>query len=634
MGYSLAEKILKAHLKEGTLEKGSEIGITVDQCLTQDSTGTMAWLEFESLMIDKVKSKVAVSYCDHTSLGFKGESTDDHLFLQSIAQKFGAVYSKQGNGVCHQVHYERFGIPGNTLLGSDSHTPTAGGIGMMGIGVGGMDVAVALSGGLFYLKAPEIMKVNLSGNLPLGVNAKDIILELLRRISVKGGVGKIIEYGGAGIKQLSIPQRATITNMGAETGATTSIFPADEVTRKFFADEKRKEDWRELLADDDAQYDKVIDIDLAQLLPLVAMPFSPDNVQTIEEVKGTKVDQIVIGSCTNGSYGDLKITAQMLKGKKISSEVDLIIVPGSRQVEQMLLRDGSFADFIEAGARVIEPGCGPCIGMGFVPGSGSLSLRTVNRNWPGRGGNKEAKLALCSAETAVASALKGVVADPREIFKISLKNDDIDYIKDDTLLVFPAKAGNKEIRRSKNIVPLKPQTPPESVLKGEVLLKVKDGISTDDILPAGPLTQHLRSNLPKIAEYTYHYIDSGFVKRAKETGGGFIVGGENYGQGSSREHAALVKKELNIKGVIAKSLARIHRTNLINCGVIPLFSDTDQIEAGDELAVDISCLRKGQVSLNNISKNKELQVSCDLSPRETEIVLAGGILAYTKALAK
>ena len=628
MGFTMSQKIFKEHLGWGdSVEFGKEIGLIIDQCLTQDSTGTMAWLEFESLGLDKVKAKTVVSYVDHTNASFKGESSEDHLFLQTVASKLGAIFSKPGNGVCHQVQYERFGKPGATLLGSDSHTPTAGGLGMIGIGVGGMDVAVGMGGGLFYLKVPPVIKVELEGKFPWGVDAKDVILELLRRISVKGGLGRIIEYGGQGVLNLEVPQRATITNMGAETGATTSIFPSDEVTKKFLHQEKREDVWREIAPDPDAEYEKIIKIDLSSLSPMVAMPGMPDNVKPIEEVVGTQLQQVHIGSCTNGGWRDIYIASRLMEGRQVSPDCEVMVVPGSRQVFQMLIEDGSLARLTDAGCRIMEPGCGPCIGMGFVPGAGHLSLRSVNRNWFGRGGNKLGRIALSSVEVCAASALAGKIADPRELDPVSIPEPV--YRIDDRMLLKP-KGSGVEIVRSKNIVPLKPQTPLPDRLKYEVLLKVRDGISTDDILPAGPLTQHLRSNLPEIAKFVYYYEDETFATRAKEAVGGFIVGGENYGQGSSREHAALAPKELGITAVLAKSFARIHRKNLINCGIVPIICNTDEIEQGDRLDVNLTDIQAGSLSVTNQSQNKNIPASIDLSEREIEMLKAGGILAYTK----
>ncbi|SQD92756.1 Aconitate hydratase [Candidatus Bipolaricaulis anaerobius] len=624
---TLTEKILAEHIVDGTLGKGREVGIRIDQCLTQDSTGTMAWLEFESLGLDKVQAELAVSYSDHTSLGFKGESTDDHLFLQSIASHYGAKFSKNGNGVCHQVHYERFGIPGKTLLGSDSHTPTAGGLGMLGIGAGGADVAVAMGGGPFYLTVPKVMRVVLTGKLPWGVTAKDVALEILRRISVKGGVGYFLEFTGPGVKILSVPERATITNMCTETGATSSIFPSDAVTKEFLELEGRGSDWRPLVPDPDAIYDATVEIDLSALVPLVAMPGSPDNVVPVTEVAGTRIDQVYIGSCTNGSYRDIRVVAELLRGRRVAKEIDVIVSPGSRQAWEMLIADGSFLALTQAGVRMIEPGCNACIGIGFVPGTNSLSLRTVNRNWKGRGGNELAKLALASPEVAAASALKGVIADPRELPPVAVRVTDL--IVDDTLIIEP-EGGAVPVRRAPNIVKMAPPRPLPAVLKGEVLIVVGDGVSTDAILPAGPLTQHLRSNLPEIAKFTFHYEDKTFAARAVEKGGGFIVAGENYGQGSSREHAALAPWQLGITAVIAKSYARIHKANLVNVGILPLVGDTTGIDQGDMLEIDISDLTRPLV-VRNLTKGTEVPVRAELSERERRMVKAGGLLAMALA---
>ncbi len=627
MAKTLTEKILAEHIVDGTLGKGREVGIRIDQCLTQDSTGTMAWLEFESLGLDKVQAELAVSYSDHTSLGFKGESTDDHLFLQSIASHYGAKFSKNGNGVCHQVHYERFGIPGKTLLGSDSHTPTAGGLGMLGIGAGGADVAVAMGGGPFYLTVPKVMRVVLTGKLPWGVTAKDVALEILRRISVKGGVGYFLEFTGPGVKILSVPERATITNMCTETGATSSIFPSDAVTKEFLELEGRGSDWRPLVPDPDAIYDATVEIDLSALVPLVAMPGSPDNVVPVTEVAGTRIDQVYIGSCTNGSYRDIRVVAELLRGRRVAKEIDVIVSPGSRQAWEMLIADGSFLALTQAGVRMIEPGCNACIGIGFVPGTNSLSLRTVNRNWKGRGGNELAKLALASPEVAAASALKGVIADPRELPPVAVRVTDL--IVDDTLIIEP-EGGSVPVRRAPNIVKMAPPRPLPAVLKGEVLIVVGDGVSTDAILPAGPLTQHLRSNLPEIAKFTFHYEDKTFAARAVEKGGGFIVAGENYGQGSSREHAALAPWQLGITAVIAKSYARIHKANLVNVGILPLVGDTAGIDQGDILEIDISDLTRPLV-VRNLTKGTEVPVRAELSERERRMVKAGGLLAMALA---
>ncbi|MBN1859779.1 aconitate hydratase [Candidatus Bipolaricaulota bacterium] len=625
MPQTITEKILSQHIREGALTKGTPVGILIDHCLTQDSTGTMAWLEFESLGLDRVKAETVVSYSDHTSLGFKGESTDDHVFLQTIASHYGAKFSKNGNGVCHQLHYERFGIPGKTLLGSDSHTPTAGGLGMLGIGAGGVDVAVAMGGGLFYLTVPQTMRVVLTGELPWGTAAKDIAFEILRRISVKGGVGYFIEFDGPGVKTLTVPERATITNLCTETGATSSIFPSDEVTRHFLAMQQRESDWVEVHADPDATYDKTIEINLSELKPLVAMPGMPDNVFDIEQVEGTKIDQVYIGSCTNGSYQDVKIAAEILKGKKVSPNIDVVVSPGSRQAWEMLMEDGSFLEMTKAGVRMIEPGCNACIGIGFVPGNEHLSLRTVNRNWKGRGGNKFGKLALCSPQVAAASAIVGAIADPRKLPEVKVEVSSLTI--DDTLILDPA-GPSTEIRRGPNIVALRPQTPLPSRLIGEVLLKVGDGVSTDGILPAGPLTQHLRSNLHEIAKFTFFYEDKEFAARALEKNGGFIVGGDNYGQGSSREHAALAPWQLGVKAVFAKNYARIHRANLINVGIIPFIADTDRLSLGDELEVDVSDLT-GALAVLNRTTGEKIEIRHDLSKREMDMIRSGGLLAYT-----
>jgi aconitate hydratase len=625
MSQTITEKILANHVREGTQERGQEVGILIDQCLTQDSTGTMAWLEFEALGLDRVKADLVVSYSDHTSLGFKGESTDDHIFLQTIASHYGAKFSKNGNGVCHQIQYERFGIPGKTLIGSDSHTPTGGGLGMLAIGAGGMDVAVAMGGGLFYLTVPKMMKIVLTGKLSANVCAKDVALEILRRISVKGGVGYFLEYAGPGIKTLTVPERATITNMGTETGATSSIFPSDEVTREFLRMQGREADWVELKADNDAVYDKVIELDLSTIKPLVAMPGMPDNVFDIEEVAGTKLDQIFIGSCTNGSYFDIKIVAEMLKGEKVCRDIDVIVSPGSRQSWEMLMEDGSFLELTKAGVRMIEPGCNACIGIGFVPGNGHLSLRTVNRNWAGRGGSKFGKLALCGPQVAAASALTGIIADPRDLPTVEVI---VDHLTVDDYLILDPKGPEVDIRRSPNIVAMGNQTPIEPVLKGEVLLKLGDDISTDAILPAGPMTQHLRSNLPEISKFTFCYEDETFAQRAVGANGGFLVGGDNYGQGSSREHAALAPWHLGIKAVFAKTFARIHHANLVNMGIVPLTCDTDGIDQGDQLEIDVSNL-DAQMVLKNLTKGTEIPIQHTLSDREKDMLRVGGLLAYT-----
>jgi len=630
MGKSQFTKIIERHVGDGSTEAGKEIGLIIDQCLTQDSTGTMAWLEFEALGLDRVRASTVVSYNDHTSLAFKGESSDDHIFLQTSASHFGAKYSKAGNGVCHQLHYERFGAPGQTLLGSDSHTPTGGGLGMLAIGAGGMDVAVAMGGGYFYMTVPKVFQINLTGRLKWGSSAKDVILHILRKISVKGGVGYVLEYTGPGVETLSVPERATITNMGAETGATSSLFPSDLITKQFLKRQGREEDWVELAADEDAGYDKRLDIDLSEIKPLVAMTGMPDNVKDIDEVSGTHLDQVYIGSCTNGGYQDLRRAADMIRGKTVAKTLDCIVSPGSRQVEQMLMADGSGSVFVNAGARFIEPGCNACIGIGFVPGNGHLSLRTVNRNWVGRGGTNKGYLALSSVETAIASAIAGHIADPRELPPVEFVEGD--YLIDD-LLVLEPEGPETEIRRSPNIVAMKTQNPPPAVLSGRVLLKVGDSISTDDILPAGPVTQHLRSNLPEISKFVFHYEDKEFHSRAVEAGGGFIVGGENYGQGSSREHAALGPFQLGIKAVLAKSFARIHCANLINTGILPLECDTSTIEESHELEIDISKLSANDtLTVINKTQNTEIKAQPIVTKRQAEMIKAGGLLAYTKQM--
>ena len=627
MGMTISQKIFLEHLSSGkSMDVGSEIGIRIDQCLTQDSTGTLAWLEFETLGVEKVKPEIAVSYVDHTNACFKGESSEDHLYLKTVASRFGAIFSRPGNGVCHQVHYERFGRPGATLLGSDSHTPTAGGLGMLGIGVGGMDVAVAMAGGLFYLKVPPVIKVELKGALPWGASAKDVILELLRILSVNGGYGRIIEYSGEGLLTLDVSQRATIANMGAETGATSSLFTSDEVTQRFLRLQKRDHVWRELKPDPDAKYEKVITIDLSTLAPLVAMPGSPDNVKPIHEVQGTKIRQVHIGSCTNGSWKDIYIASWLLEGKRVSAECEVMCVPGSRQAFQMLLHDGSINRLVNAGCRIMEPGCGPCIGMGFVPGAGQLSLRSVNRNWSGRGGSREGFVALCSVEVCTVSALTGEITDPRSMRPVSIPEPH--FIIDDSMLLPPVGPG-VEIIRGNNIVPLNPQTPLTGRVKARILIKLGNDVSTDDIVPAGPLTQHLRSNIPQIAKFVFYYQDDTFAVRAQEEGGGIIVAGENYGQGSSREHAALAPRQLGISCVLAKSFARIHRQNLVNCGIVPLLSDTDRLTKGDVLELDFSGFSAGVVLVKNITRNEDVKVGIDLSQREIDIIRCGGILAYT-----
>jgi len=636
MGQNLAQKIISQHLIAGNMVPGDEIAIRIDQTLTQDATGTMAYLQLEAMDIPRVQTELSVSYADHNTLQTGFENADDHLFLQSIAAKYGIVFSRPGNGICHQVHLERFAVPGKTLLGADSHTPTAGGIGALAIGAGGLEVAVAMAGGPFYFNMPSVIRVNLHGHLPPWVSAKDIILEVLRRLSVKGGVGKIIEYGGDGIASLSVPERATITNMGAELGATTSIFPSDEITRAFLTVQGRAEDWVELKPDKDADYEQVIDIDLGSLEPLVAQPHMPDNVAPVKEVGPIKVDQVAIGSCTNSSYTDLMRVAAILKGRYVHPEVSLVISPGSRQVLSMLATNGALADLINAGARILECTCGPCIGMGQAPPSGGVSVRTFNRNFKGRSGTADALIYLASPETAAATAINGYLSDPRELGdypEINLPNS---YPVDNGLLVFPPEDGSKVvIRRGPNIKPLPLPKPPAQAIEVKIILKTGDNITTDDISPAGARYLPLRSNIPALAEHAFEGIDPTFAEKAKNAGQSIIIGGQNYGQGSSREHAALCPMYLGVKAVIAKSFARIHRSNLINVGILPLTfvnpADYDRVENGDTLAIDLrDGFEKKTLTVTNQTRNFTFEVNHNLSRRQKKIILAGGLLNYTK----
>ncbi len=640
MSKNIVQKVLGEHLVSEELIPGKEIAIKIDQTLTQDATGTMAYLQFEAMDVPKVKTKLSVSYVDHNTLQYGGfENADDHRFLQTVAAKYGIYFSKAGNGICHQVHLERFGVPGETLLGSDSHTPTSGGLGMIAIGAGGLDVAVAMGGGPFNLTCPKVVLVRLKGKLQPWISAKDVILELLRRMTVKGGVGKIIEYGGEGVKSLSVPERATITNMGAELGATTSIFPSDEITRGFLAAQKRESDFRSLEADQDASYDEVIDIDLDEIEPMIARPHSPDNVCKLSEVEGLKVDQVCIGSCTNSSYKDLMTVAQIFKegSYKVHPEVSMTISPGSKQVLDMMAHNNGLVSLIEAGARMLENTCGPCIGMGQSPTSNAVSLRTFNRNFEGRSGTKSAQAYLCSPEVAVAAAIKGVITDPRKLDKYPDVEIPGEFLVDDSLIISPSDEPEKvEISRGPNIQPLPVAATLQSVVSGEVLIKVEDNITTDHITPAGVWLK-FRSNVPKYAESVFSAIDPDFHKKAKEKGGGFVVGGENYGQGSSREHAALCPMYLNIKCVLAKSFARIHRDNLVNFGILPFtFTDSadyDSIEKGDKLEIDKPAeqIQAGDtVTMKNATKGKEIKLKHGLSQRQIEIILAGGKLNYTK----
>ena len=640
MGYTLAQKIIKEHILSGEMTVGSEIGLKIDQTLTQDATGTMAYLEFEAIGIPRVKTEKSVAYIDHNTLQTGFENADDHRFIQSVAKKHGIYYSRPGNGICHQVHLERFGKPGKTLIGSDSHTPTGGGIGMLAMGAGGLDVAVAMGGGAYYISMPKMVRINLTGKLQPWVAAKDIILEVLKIMSVKGGVGKIIEYGGEGVKTLTVPERATITNMGAELGATTSIFPSDEITREFMKAQGREEDWIELQPDADAFYDEVINIDLSALVPMAACPHSPDNVKSIEEIGPQKIDQVLIGSCTNSSYLDLMRVAHIMKGKTVHPDVSFGIAPGSKQVYNMLARNGALADLIEAGARILECACGPCIGMGQSPNSKGISLRTFNRNFEGRSGTADGQIYLVSPETAAVSAIAGVFTDPRTLGDaIDIKLPEKFEINDN-MVVAPEPEETMdtvEILRGPNIKPFPQTSPLEDSIDVPCSLKVGDNITTDHIMPAGAKILPLRSNIPAISQYCFTVCDKEFPKRALELGGSIIVGGVNYGQGSSREHAALAPLYLGVKAVLVKSFARIHRSNLINAGILPLIfvneADYDSISEGDELAIpDVKKLIMNGSELTVINKTtgKEIPVLCELSDRTRDIILAGGLLNYTK----
>ncbi len=639
MGLTLAQKIIKAHLVSGEMIPGSEIALRIDQTLTQDATGTMAYLEFETMGIDRVRTERSVAYIDHNTLQSGFENADDHRFIQSIAKKYGIYFSRPGNGICHQVHLERFGIPGKTLIGSDSHTPTGGGIGMLAFGAGGLDVAVAMGGGAYYITMPRMIKVNLSGKLRPFVTAKDVSLEILRILSVKGGVGSIIEWGGEGIKTLSVPERATITNMGTELGATTSIFPSDEITRAFLAAEGREEVYVPLASDPDAEYDRVIDIDLSTLNPLIACPHMPDNVVTVESLKGTKVDQVCIGSCTNSSLLDLLKVAALLKGKTILPSVSLSISPGSKQVLSMLAECGALTDILASGARVLECACGPCIGMGFSPNSAGVSLRTFNRNFEGRSGTKDAKVYLVSPETAVAAALTGEITDPMLLGEMpEIKMPDAFRI-DDSAILAPApieEAAELEVLRGPNIKKFPDSAPWTDALRAELVLKVGDNITTDHIMPAGAKILPYRSNIPHLSQYCFGVCDSTFPERAKAAGQSIVVGGVNYGQGSSREHAALVPLYLGVRAVIAKSFARIHAANLINAGIMPITfanpDDYDRIDQGDMLSLSdvFAGMDAGKLTLRDETKGIEIPLVCSFTERQKAILKAGGLLAYTK----
>ena len=640
MGLNLTQKIFKEHMVSGELVPGKEVSIKVDQTLTQDATGTMSYLQFEALGLDKVRTELSVSYVDHNMLQTGFENADDHRYLQTVAARYGIVFSRPGNGICHQVHLERFGKPGKTMLGSDSHTPTNGGLGMIAIGAGGLDVALAMGGEPFYLSMPKVVLVKLTGKLQPFVSAKDIILELLRRLTVKGGVNRIFEYGGEGVSSLSVPERSTITNMGAELGATTSIFPSDEKTRQYLKAQGREQDYRPYAADADASYDEVVEIDLNTLEPLIAQPHSPDNVVKVRDIKGVPVSQVAIGSCTNSSYKDLMGISAVMTGKTVHPNVSLGFSPGSRQTLEMISQNGVLANLITSGARLLESACGPCIGMGFAPPSGGVSVRTFNRNFEGRSGTKDAKVYLASPEVAAACAITGVITDPRDL-GVTFKSVDIPekYVLDDRMFIFPEGDGSKvEIVRGPNIKPLPTRDRIASKVSGKVLLKVGDNITTDHIMPAGAKVLPLRSNVPAISQYVFEAIDPMFPKRAKEEGGGFIVGGTNYGQGSSREHAALAPMYLGVKGVITKAFARIHLANLINFGILPLTfvneADYDKIEANDTLELDTTHLDKKPLTLKNLTKGIDIPVTHSLTDRDLEIVKAGGTLAYVKSRSK
>ncbi len=640
MGYTLAQKLIRSHLVSGDMTPGSEVALKIDQTLTQDATGTMAYLEFEAMGVPRVRTELSVAYIDHNTLQTGFENADDHRYIQTVCKKHGIYFSRPGNGICHQVHLERFGIPGKTLIGSDSHTPTGGGIGMLAFGAGGLDVAVAMGGGPYYITMPKMVRVNLTGRLSPWVAAKDVILEVLRRMSVKGGVGKIIEYGGEGVRTLSVPERATITNMGAELGASTSIFPSDDITRAFMKAQGREADWVQLQPDDDAVYDEVIEIDLSALRPLAACPHSPDNVKPVEELAGMKVNQCCIGSCTNSSLMDMLKVASILRGKTVHPDVSLSIAPGSKQVYAMLAQCGALADLIAAGARILECACGPCIGMGQSPQSGGISLRTFNRNFEGRSGTADGQVYLVSPETAAASALAGVFTDPRTLGEMPEIRLPESFLINDNMVVAPAPEAEMDavtVERGPNIKPFPHTSPLPESIEAKVLLKVGDNITTDHIMPAGAKILPLRSNIPAISQHCFVRCDPDFPARCKEEGQGIIIGGANYGQGSSREHAALAPLYLGIKAVIVKSFARIHVANLINAGILPLTfadeADYDKVSFGDVLSLpDIrGRLSRGEaVVLHNETTGCDIPLQANFTRRQVEMLLAGGLLDYTR----
>ena len=644
MGMTIGHKLINSHLVSGEMIPGTEIGLRIDQTLTQDATGTMAYLEFEAMGVERVRTELSVAYIDHNTLQTGFENADDHRFIQSVAKKRGLLFSKPGNGICHQIHLERFGKPGKTLIGSDSHTPTGGGIGMLAIGAGGLDVAVAMGGGTYYTTMPKMTLIRLSGKLSPWVGAKDIILEVLRIMSVKGGVGKIIEYGGEGVKTLSVPERATITNMGAELGATTSVFPSDEITKSFLKAQGREEDWSELKPDPDAKYDEIIDIDLSALEPMAAMPHMPDNVKKVSEIGNIEISQVCIGSCTNSSLLDLLKVAAILKGKKVAPNVSLTISPGSMQVLNMLSLDGALSDILGAGARLLECACGPCIGMGQSPQSKGVSLRTFNRNFEGRSGTADAGIYLVSPEVAAASALTGCLTDPRTLGEMPEIKLPERFIINDNMIEKPAsveEADSVEIKYGPNIKPFPTSVELPESIEAPAILKVGDNITTDHIMPAGAKILPYRSNIPYLSNFCFRQCDEKFSERCKAAGKGFIIGGANYGQGSSREHAALVPLYLGIKAVIAKSFARIHCANLINAGIMPFTfadgSDYDRIDTDDTLALEgiREKIADGKpVTLKNLTKGEEYALNYDYSDRQTAMILAGGLLNYTKNFSK
>jgi len=638
MGDNLVTKILKSHLVEGELKIGEPIGIKIDQTLTQDSTGTMAYLQLEAMGIDRVKTKRSVAFIDHNMLQQGFENADDHKFIQTVASKYGVHFSKPGNGICHQVFLERFSTPGDTLTGSDSHTPTAGGVGMLAMGAGGLDVALAMGGGAYYINTPKVCKINLVGSLKPMVAAKDIILEVLRKLTVKGGVSRIFEYAGEGVKSLSVPQRATITNMGAELGATTSIFPSDERTLEYFKAQGREEDWIEFMPDDDAVYDEEVTINLDELKPLAAKPHSPDNVEEISSIGKIRVDQVAIGSCTNSSYEDLMKVSKILKGKKVHPDVSLVIAPGSRQVMEMMARNGALADIISAGGRILENSCGPCIGMGQAPGTNGVSLRTFNRNFYGRSGTLSANVYLVSPETAAVSALAGVLTDPTELDIDITVEMPKEFLIDDSMILAPAEAGTEvEVVRGPNIKPFPVNGKLGEVVEGKILIKVEDNITTDHIMPSNSKLLPFRSNIPYLADFCFNTVDTEFPKRAKENNGGFIIAGNNYGQGSSREHAALAPLYLGVKAVIAKSFARIHKANLINNGIIPMEFENeanyDELGLLDELVMENiqTALEDGVAIVKNVTKGTEFKALVQLTEKEIAVIRAGGRLNYVKS---